>query len=53
MRLENGSISDDCALVVDEMYLQKRVQYYSGDNVEADAEGNLYKSVAVIFDSVL
>ena len=47
MLLENGSMSEDCVLIVDEMYLQKSVQYHSGDYVGADAEGNLYKGVVV------
>ena len=45
--LENDSKSEDCALIVDEMYLQKSVQYHRGYYVEAEAEGNLYKGVVV------
>ena len=45
MLLQNGSMSQDCVLIVDEMYLQKRVQYHNGDYVGADAEGNLYNGV--------
>ena len=47
MAIENGSMSEDCALIVDKMHLQKSTQYHSGDYVGANAEGNLYKGVVV------
>ena len=28
---EKGSFSRDCILMIDEMYLQKSAQYYTGD----------------------
>ena len=42
---ENGKISNDCILMVDEMYLEKATQYHSGKYVGADDEGNLYKGI--------
>ena len=45
--LENGSISEDCVLLVDEMYLQKGVQYHGGSFVGADENGKLYKGIVV------
>ena len=42
---ENGKISNDCILMVDEMYLEKATQYHSGEYVGADDEGNLYKGI--------
>ena len=41
MLIENGSISKDCDLVVDEMYLKKSVQFHSGYYVGADSDGIL------------
>ena len=38
MLIENGSISKDCDLVVDEMYLKKSVQFHSGYYVGADSD---------------
>ena len=40
---ENGKISNDCILMLDEMYLEKPTQYHSAEYVGADDEGNLYK----------
>jgi hypothetical protein len=42
---ENGKISNNCILMVDEMYLQKAAQYQGGEYVGADDEGNLYKGI--------
>ena len=42
---ENGRISRDCILMVDDMYLQKSTQYHSGEYVGADEEGNMYKGI--------
>ena len=36
MLLENSSISEGCVLLIDEMYLQKSVQYHSGYLVWAE-----------------
>ena len=44
---ENGKISNDCILKVDEMYLEKGTQYHSGKYVGAEDEGNLYKGIVV------
>ena len=43
---ENGKISTDCILMVDETYLEKATQYPSGEYVGVDYEGNLYKGIA-------
>ena len=45
--LQKGDISSDCVLIIDEMYLQKSVQYHSGDFVGQDEEGHLYKGIVV------
>ena len=42
---ENGKISNDCILMVDEMYLEKTTQYHSGKYSGADYAGNLYKGI--------
>ena len=42
---EQGNISKDCVLMVDEMYLQKAKQYHSGEYVGEDEDGNLYKGI--------
>ena len=42
---ENGKISNDCILMVDEMYLEKATQYHNGKYVGADDERNLYKGI--------
>ena len=44
---ENGMISNDCILMVDEMGLEKATQYHSGECGGADDEGNLYKDIVV------
>ena len=45
--LQKGDISSDCVLIIDKMYLQKSVQYHSGDFVGQDEEGHLYKGKVV------
>ena len=45
---ENCKISNDCILMVDEMYLEKDTQYYSGECVGANNERNLYKGIVSI-----
>ena len=42
---ENGKILNDCILMVDEMCLEKATQYYCGNYVGADHDGNLYKGI--------
>jgi hypothetical protein len=42
---ENGSISDDVILILDEMYLQKCEEYFAGESIGADEKGELYKGV--------
>ena len=43
--LEQKKIDKDIVLLLDEMYLQKSVQYHSGKLVGSDEEGNLYKGI--------
>ena len=45
---ENGEISYDCILMVNEMYLKKVTQYHSAKYVGADNEGNLYKRIVAL-----
>ena len=45
--LENESMSEDCVLLVDEMYLQKSVQFHSGNFIGRNEEGTLYKGIVV------
>ena len=42
---EMGKMSKDVVLMVDEMYLQKCIQYMAGENVGEDENGELYKGV--------
>lgn len=43
--LKKQSVSSNCVLIIDEMYLQKSVQYHTGGFVGQDEEGNLYKGI--------
>ena len=43
--LEQGNIGTNVVLLLDEVYLQTDSQYQDGKLVDADNEGNLYKSV--------
>ena len=45
--LETGQISKDVIMMVDEMYIQKCVQYIGGDYLVSDDEGNLFKGIVV------
>ena len=48
---ENGSkISNNCILMVDEMYLEKATQYHGGEYVGADDEGILYKGIVAFMN---
>ena len=48
---ENGSkISNNCILIVDEMYLEKATQYHGGEYVGADDEGILYKGIVAFMN---
>ena len=42
---ENGKVSNDWILMVDEMYLEKTTQYHSGKYDGAGDEGNPYKGI--------
>ena len=44
---ENGKISNNCILMVYEMYLEKATQYHSGEYIGADDEENIYKGIVV------
>ena len=46
--LDKDEILRDIVLMADEMYLQKRVRYSSGEYVGADEGGSLYKGVVVL-----
>jgi hypothetical protein len=50
---EKGEISKDIVLMADEMYLQKSSQYYAGNYVGANEEGDLYKGIVVFMISGL
>ena len=43
--LEKQTVSSDYISIIYEMYLQKSVQYHSGDFVGQDEEGNLFKGI--------
>ena len=45
--LNNGKVDPDCVLLIDEMYLQKGVQYQGGSLVGADENGELYTGIVV------
>ena len=40
--IKNGSISSECVLMVDEMYLKKAAQYHCGNYIREDSSGELY-----------
>ena len=42
MLKDKGAISKDVILMVDEMYLQKCIQYAGGQYIEADSNENFY-----------
>ena len=44
---DEGWMSASFLLLVDEMYLRKRVQYHCGHSFKTDNEETLYKGVAV------
>ena len=44
--LNEGHISSDVILMVDEMYLQKGTSYQGGDYIGEDETGDLYKGIA-------
>ena len=39
--MEKGEFSQDCILMVDEMYLQKGAQYHSGEYIGTNEDGDL------------
>ena len=44
LRIE-GKISEDVCMIFDEMYLQKRQEYFWGEMIGCDDEGELYKGI--------
>lgn len=51
--LGKGKLSQDCILMLDEMYLQKGTQFHGGKYVGADETGNLYKGIMIFMISGL
>ena len=45
--LEKGHLSQDCVLLVDEMYLQKGTQFHGGEYIGANENDELYKGIMV------
>ena len=45
--LDSNQISKDITVMVDEMYLQKDVQYVGGEYIGCDQQENLYKGIVV------
>ena len=45
--LGKGKLSQDCILMLDEMYLQKGTQFHGGKYVGADEDSNLYKGIMI------
>ena len=47
MLKDKGAISKDIILMVDEMYLQKCIQYAEGQYIGADSNENFYKGIVI------
>ena len=45
--LEKGNLSQDCVLLVDEIYLQKGTQFHGGEHIAANENDELYKGIMV------
>ena len=45
--LEKGHLSQDCVLLVDEMYLQKGTQFHVGEYIGATENDEFYKGIMV------
>ena len=45
--LEKDHLSQDCVLLVDEMYLQKGTQFHGGEYIGANENDELYKGIVV------
>ena len=45
--LEKGHLSPDCVLLVNEMYLQKRIQFQGGEYIGSNENDELYKGMMV------
>ena len=50
---EKGKISQDCILILDEMYLQKGTQFHGGEYVGSNENGEFYKGIMVFMISGL
>ena len=48
-----GKISSDVCLMFDEMYLQKCEEYFAGDLVGCNSEGELCQRIGLLYDSWL
>lgn len=44
---EKNKISEDCIMIIGEMYLQKGAQYQGEENVGSDKQGQFYKRIIV------
>ena len=51
--LDQGKIGEDVVLLLDEIYLQKDVQYQGDKRVGVDSEGNLFKSIMTFMTNSL
>ena len=45
--MEKGHLSQDCVLLVNETYLQKRTQFHCGEYIGANKNDELYKKIMV------
>ena len=45
--LPKGNLSEDCDLLVDEIYLQKGTQFHGGEYIGANENDKLYKGIMV------
>ena len=51
--LEKGHLSQDCVLLVDEMYLQKGTQFHGGEYIGANENDELYKGIMIFMITAL
>ena len=50
--MEKCGVSVDCVVLIDEMFLQKGVQYHPGSLIGADDNDNFYSDIAVFLVSI-
>ena len=53
MLKDKGAISEDIILIIDEIYLQKCIQYAGGQYNRADSNDNFYKGIVVFMTQCL